>query len=79
MKVNKKQKAEIEKHLIKISTMGKQELLLYAQKFHMAKQDLDQTVFKWVARGFDVQLMHLQEVSNQSAKVVMSELKGLGV
>jgi len=69
------QKAEIKKHIVKINTMSLDELRSYCQKWHLAEQDLDETVFKWVLRGMDIKMSELMERADISPLVILSELR----
>jgi len=73
--LNKIQEAEIKKHIVKINTMTFNELRSCCQKWHLAEQDLDETVFKWVLRGMDVKMAELMERADISPLVILSDLR----
>jgi len=73
--MTEKQKAEIKKHIVKINTMSLDELRSYCQKWHLAEQDLDETVFKLVLRGMDVKMAGLMEIADISPLVIISDLR----
>ena len=74
--MNKEQKAEITKHIYLINEMDMNELRKFAQKWHLAKTDLDEEVFNFVLRGVDIKMMELKEQTDMSPLIVMSELNG---
>lgn len=53
MILNRQQKEEIQKNVAKIENMGGQQLEAFAQKWHMAKEDLDPSVFSWILGVMD--------------------------
>lgn len=68
-----KQEKQIRKFLTQISTMDKLELEIFARQLYMAKDQMDQTVFKWVRAGVDKVFKHFD--AQHATVVVNGEIK----
>jgi len=68
-------KQKLKEIITKISSMDKQELIAYSQEVYMSKPDIAEKAFGFIERGLDIRMMQLQEVTELSPMVVLSELK----
>jgi len=75
MRVTKEQKEKITIEIHKIDVMEKSELISYAQKLYMAKDDLEEAVFYWVRSAVDTQMAYLMERITNSALIVVEEFR----
>ena len=71
---NQQRQDKVREHVNNIKGMDKQELHKFAQDWYLAKEDLDEQVFKWCQRAIDLKEADLQEIGKYSAEVIMSEM-----
>jgi len=55
--------------------MDKQELISYAQKVYIAKEDMDKKAFTFIQRALDIKMMNLREETTLSPMAVWSEIE----
>ena len=75
MILDKDQKKQIKENTTKLESMGEQELEAFAQKWHMAKEDLDISVFSWVLKVIDDKQAELKKLDGIDKMAVSSEFK----
>lgn len=77
MKLTKKRKESITKHLNNIAKMGLNELIAFDRSLQEVKPDMDAVVWKWVNRGVVKQLDYLKDVDVQTggAMAILSDMK----
>ncbi len=68
-----KQKAK--ETIKKIAKMDKAKLILFTQELFLCKSDISPKVFDVLVRATDLQMMNLQEVTDISPIVVLSDLR----
>jgi len=68
-------KEEVQEIIINISNMDKQELISYAQKVYIAKEDMDKKAFTFIQRALDIKMMNLREETTLSPMAVWSEIE----
>lgn len=66
---------EIKPYVDSIKEMGENELELFKQKWHGAKEDLEPAIFKWVLGVADDRLIELKKQMNFGHEVESSEVK----
>ena len=69
------QKEEIKPHIDSIKEMGENELELFMQKWHRAKEDLDTTVFKWVLGVAEDRQAELKKQNSFGSEVEFAAIK----
>ena len=68
-------KQQVQEIIIKISSMDNQELISYAQKVYLSKEDINKKAFKFIQRALDIQTMNLKEETTLSPMAVYSEIE----
>lgn len=67
-------KEQLKEIITNISEMNKQELINYAQKVYLSKDDMDEKAFKFIERALDIQFMNLKDETTLCPMVVCSEI-----
>lgn len=67
--MTKEQKKEVRRHLTNLSEWDKDEVDTFAQKWMIAKQDIDEEVWSIVQRGIDIVLKYFKNRVDPTAEL----------
>ena len=68
-------KAKVKEIFIKLSSMGKRELLAYHSEIYKSKELIPPKTFDIIERGFELRMANLSEITDLDPMIVLSELK----
>lgn len=66
---------QVKQQIEKISSFDKNELINYTQRLYLAKEDIEEKAFVFIANATDLQMANLMEITTLSPMAVYSEFK----